>query len=88
MFVRSEWNDTFEVYNSNEVSVKPTGNTQWVLFIDSEDDGEGETNIGIFDNVDKANEALISLREAIGADLGWDFNQHLKASREQEEGDE
>ena len=91
MFVRTEWDDTLEVYNSGEVSVKPTGNAQWVLFLDCEEnegDEEDETNIGIFDNVDQANDALTSLRKAIGADLGWDFNQYVTASREQVETDE
>lgn len=93
MFVRTEWNDTVEIYNDDEVSVKPKGNVQWLLFVvgdddDDNEDDDAEINIGMFENVDEANKALISLREAIGADLGWDFNQYVKASREQVETDE
>ena len=87
MFVRTEWNDTVEIYKSDEVSVKPKGNTQWLLFVvENDDDAEindddAEINIGIFESVDKANKALISLRKAIEANLGWDFNQYQKESR-------
>ncbi|MDE0326813.1 MAG: hypothetical protein OXN27_23040 [Candidatus Poribacteria bacterium] len=81
MFVRTESNEALEVYNANEVSVKPSGNAQWVLFLDCEED---EANIGIFDDVDQANDALTSLRRAIEVNLGWDFNQYRKASREEE----
>ena len=96
MFVRTEWNDTVEIYNDDEVSVKPKGNVQWLLFVvddddednEDNDDDDVEINIGMFESVDEANKALISLREAIGTDLGWDFNQYVKASREQVETDE
>ena len=87
MFVRTEWNDTVEIYNDDEVSVKPEGNMQWLLFVvdddnDDNDDDDAEIRIGMFESVDEANKALISLREAIRANLGWDFNQYLKASKE------
>jgi len=37
--------------------------------------------IGDFDTVDEANRALISIRKAIEADLGWDFNAYEKQCR-------
>ena len=88
MFVRTEWNDTVEIYVTDEVGVKPKGNAQWLLFTADNDNDEDEINIGIFESVNKANKALISLRQAIQANLGWDFDQYLKESREQVETDE
>lgn len=41
------------------------------------DDDDAEINIGMFESVDEANKALISLRETMRADLGWDFNQYV-----------
>ena len=38
MFVRTEWNDTVEIYNDDEVNVKPRGNKQWLLFVVDDDD--------------------------------------------------
>ena len=80
MFVRNEWDDTVEIYKTDEVSVKPKGNTQWLLFMVGDVD-DTEINIGIFESVGEANKALISLRQAIQASLGWDFNQYRKESK-------
>ena len=36
-----------------------------------------EMPIGVVDHIEEANAALISIREAIQADLGWDFKQYF-----------
>ena len=74
MFVRTERNETIEIHENQGVSVKPTGKTSWLLFTVA--DGE-EIAIGVIDHIEEANEALVSLREAIQADLGWDFKQYI-----------
>ena len=74
MFVRTEHSETIEIHDDQGVSVKPTGKTSWLLFTVA--DGE-EIPIGVVDHIEEANDALISLREAIQADLGWDFKQYF-----------
>ena len=75
MFVRTEHNETIEIHGDQGVSVKPTGKASWLIFTMA--DGE-EIPIGIVDHIEEANAALVSLREAIAADLGWDFKQYFE----------
>lgn len=75
VFVRTERNETMEIHGNQKVSVKPTGKTSWLLFTVA--DGE-EMPIGVVDHIEEANAALISIREAIQADLGWDFKQYIE----------
>ena len=76
MFVRTERNETIEIHGDQGVSVKPTGKASWLIFTVA--DGE-EIPIGVVDHIEEANAALVSLREAIEADLGWDFKQYFEA---------
>ena len=71
----SELNETIEIHRDQGVSVKPTGKASWLIFTVAE--GE-EIPIGVVDHIEEANEALISLRGAIQADLGWDFKQYFE----------
>ena len=47
--------------------MKTEWETSWLIF--TQEDNE-QINIGIIDNVDEANKALVSLRKAIVGDLG------------------
>ena len=69
-----ERNETIEIHGDQGVSVKPDGKALWLIFTVA--DGE-EIPIGVLDHIEEANEALTSLREAIQADLGWDFKQYF-----------
>ena len=75
MFVRTARNETLEIHANQAVRVKPTGKASWLLF--TVVDGE-EVAIGSIDHIEEANAALVSLREAIQADLGWDFRQYIE----------
>ena len=75
VFVRTARNETLEIHADQAVSVKPTGKASWLLF--TVVDGE-EVAIGSIDHIEEANAALVSLREAIQADLGWDFRQYIE----------
>lgn len=75
VFVRTERNETIEIHGHQGVGVKPTGKTSWLIFTVT--DGE-EIAIGVIDHIEEANAALVSLREAIQADLGWDFRQYIE----------
>ena len=76
MFVRTERNETIEIHGDQGVSVKPTSKASWLIFTVA--DGE-EIPIGVVDHIEEANAALVSLREAIKTDLGWDFKQYFEA---------
>ena len=75
VFVRTARNETLEIHADQAVRVKPTGKASWLLF--TVVDGE-EVAIGSIDHIEEANAALVSLREAIQADLGWDFRQYIE----------
>ena len=47
MFVRTEQNKTVEIYNSDEVHVKPTGNAQWTLYTVDDEDNEEAIDIEV-----------------------------------------
>lgn len=75
MFIRNEQKEVVEIYSDNQdIFARPVANESWELIV-TDEDGE-ELDIGIFDNVEEANSALISLRSAVEDDLGWDFNYY------------
>ena len=78
MYIMTQENKKIQVTTETAVQAEPV-NEKWQVVRKKTD----KVDLGIiatFDTVREANRALVSIRQAIASDLGWDFNEYEKQS--------
>ena len=78
MLITMTCGKTMEINECNEVDMRETSNSKWMLYTITDDEIRNNYSIGVLDNIHEAAAALESLRESINDDRDWNFNQYIK----------